>query len=139
MNPTLIEFHIPDFDLAREFYSKLFFEICWERSPEEMKGYLVLSLEDNTICFWGGNEDIYAQKYFQKFPSETPRGFGIEIVIQVEDVCSYYERVKDKIEIFEPLCMRPWGLEDFRLIDPFGFYLRVTSKHDVRDPKYAVK
>lgn len=139
MNPTLIELHVPNFEPAREFYTKLGFAICWERPPEEMKGYLVLSLEDNVICFWGGNEHIFSQKYFQKFSPDVPRGVGLEIVVQVENVRSYYKQVQEKIEIIEPLHTRPWGLEDFRFVDPYGFYLRVTSKHDVRDPKYAVK
>jgi hypothetical protein len=28
---------------------------------------------------------------------------------------------------FEPLSARPWGQTDFRLIDPDGYYIRVTS------------
>jgi uncharacterized glyoxalase superfamily protein PhnB len=27
----------------------------------------------------------------------------------------------------EPLAARPWGQTDFRLIDPDGYYVRVTS------------
>jgi hypothetical protein len=26
----------------------------------------------------------------------------------------------------EPLTDRPWGLRDFRVVDPDGYYLRVT-------------
>lgn len=139
MNPALIELHIRDFAPAREFYSKLGFKTSWERPPEGMKGYLVLTLEDNTLCFWGGNENIHSHEYFSRFPHDTPRGVGLEIVIQVADVRSYYEQVRRKVEILEPLQLRPWGLEDFRLVDPFGYYLRVTSKHEIRDPKYAIK
>jgi hypothetical protein len=28
--------------------------------------------------------------------------------------------------ISEPLQLRPWGLYDFRLTDPDGYYLRIT-------------
>ena len=139
MNPALIELHIPDFTPAREFYGKLGFETSWERPPEGMKGYLVLTLEENVICFWGGNENIYANKYFQRFEKDTPKVYGLEIVLQISDLHTFYEQAKRNFEILEPLQMRPWGLEDFRLIDPFGFYLRVTSKHEIRDSKYAIK
>ncbi|WP_350223849.1 hypothetical protein [Rhizobium sp. CNPSo 3490] len=27
------------------------------------------------------------------------------------------------------LAMQPWGLPDFRLVDPDGYYVRVTSTH----------
>jgi hypothetical protein len=29
----------------------------------------------------------------------------------------------------EPMLDRPWGLRDFRMVDPDGYYLRITS-HD---------
>jgi hypothetical protein len=34
--------------------------------------------------------------------------------------------------------MQPWGVKDFRIEDPFGFYLRITERHNILDPKYAV-
>ena len=30
--------------------------------------------------------------------------------------------------VFEPPQQRPWGLWDFRIVDPDGYYLRVTSR-----------
>ena len=30
--------------------------------------------------------------------------------------------------IAEPLQDRPWGLTDFRIIDPAGHYLRITNR-----------
>ena len=57
----------------------------------------------------------------------------------VEDLESFYKKVKEKVEIFEKLQERPWGLKDFRVVDPFGYYLRFTNKHNILDSKYAVK
>lgn len=53
-NNTLLELQIPDFATAKDFYQKLGFKIVWERPPEEFKGYLVLALNNNLLCFWGG-------------------------------------------------------------------------------------
>lgn len=135
----LVEVHVPDFEITKEFYNKLNFENAWERPPEGFKGYLVMKLENNVICFWAGNKHVYEQDYFKQFPKETPRGYGIELVLMVKDIEKYYQEIQSKIEIFEPLVMRPWGLKDFRIADPFGYYLRFTSVHDILDPKYAVK
>lgn len=40
-----IEFHVPDFQMVKDFYSKLGFSVVWERQPEGHKGYLVLKRE----------------------------------------------------------------------------------------------
>jgi hypothetical protein len=54
-----------------------------------------------------------------------PRGVGLEIVIEVDDVDRAYalasleaERHRGRIE---PLCHRPWNTRDFRLVDPDGY------------------
>lgn len=57
----------------------------------------------------------------------------------VEDIEDYYEKAKEFANVFEPLQQRPWGLKDFRIIDPFGYYIRFTSPHDILDPNNAVK
>jgi lactoylglutathione lyase len=55
------------------------------------------------------------------------RGAGVEIVLEVEDVDAALADVAGAGgRVVEPLRDRPWGLRDFRLIDPDGYYLRVT-------------
>ena len=124
---------------VKDYYGKLGFKVVWERKPEGFKGYLIMRLEDNVLCFWAGNEKVYEQEYFKQFPKGTKRGYGVEIVSMVEDLESFYKKVKEKVEIFEKLQERPWGLKDFRVVDPFGYYLRFTNKHNILDSKYAVK
>lgn len=136
--PVLVELHVTDFDAIKAYYLPLGFKVAWERTPEDLKGYLVLEMDDNILCFWGGNEQVFEQPHFKQFPNGTPRGYGVELVIPVNNVRSYYERVKDTANVVEPLNMQPWGLEDFRCTDPAGYYLRFTSQHDVRDPQFAV-
>lgn len=57
------------------------------------------------------------------------RGAGVEIVLEVEDL----DRAAEAVEaagygLLEPPQDRPWGLRDFRLGDPDGYYLRVTTR-----------
>ena len=57
----------------------------------------------------------------------------------VDNVEGFYENVKDKVNVVEPLVKQPWGLQDFRVVDPFGYYLRFTSKHNILDESNAVE
>lgn len=131
MPRALLELHVPDFNPVKKFYSALGFTIAHEVKPHEKKGYLVMDLEENRLCFWCGNGEAYNQSWFKQFPKDTPRGVGVEIVLQVSDVDGLYERVKDNLNVVTPLENKFWGLRDFRLVDPFGFYIRVTSVHDL--------
>jgi lactoylglutathione lyase len=66
--------------------------------------------------------------YFGRDIATLRRGLGVEIVIEVDDVDGWRDRVAASgHEILEPLQERPWGLRDFRISDPDGYYLRVTS------------
>ncbi len=136
---VLLELHVPDFKKVKDYYGKLGFKAVWERPPEGFKGYLVMKLGGNILCFWAGDGHVYEHEYFSKWGKGTKRGYGVEVVLMIDDIKEYYEQVKDKVDIFEELKDRPWGLKDFRLEDPFGYYLRFTSKHDILDSKYAVK
>ena len=67
--------------------------------------------------------------YFGRNIATLRRGLGVEIVLEVEDVDGCQERVAASGHpILEPLRDRPWGLRDFRISDPDGYYLRVTSR-----------
>jgi len=138
-NNILLELHVPDFEKVKEYYEKLGFDIIWERKPEGFKGYLILKMEDNILCFWAGNEHVYEQSYFKRFPKDTKRGYGVEIVIMVDDVEAYYSKVKGFANVVEELVLQPWGLKDFRVEDPFGYYLRITTYHNILDSINAVK
>jgi catechol 2,3-dioxygenase-like lactoylglutathione lyase family enzyme len=56
------------------------------------------------------------------------RGAGVEIVLEVSDVDTAAEAaVEAGYRLVEPLRERPWGLRDFRVVDPDGYYLRITT------------
>jgi GTP cyclohydrolase II len=138
MNQTLVELHTPDFAPVREFYTAMGFEVVWQRLPEQKKGYLVLAMAGNVVCFWAGNEYVYEHSYFRNFPRPSPRGYGTEIVLTVTDVRDYYDRFPHNSHVVAPLERRAWGVSDFRVVDPVGFYLRITEPHDILDPRHAV-
>ncbi|MGD0246662.1 MAG: VOC family protein [Streptosporangiaceae bacterium] len=54
---------------------------------------------------------------------------GVELVLEVDDVGGDRDRVVGAgWPLEQDLQDRPWGLTDFRIIDPAGYYLRVTSR-----------
>ena len=72
-----------------------------------------------------------ADHHFRPAHFAGPRGVGVEIVIELDDVDAAFARARDAAPAHggqvEPLAVRPWGQTDFRLIDPDGYYVRVTS------------
>ncbi|HSZ42723.1 MAG TPA: VOC family protein [Trebonia sp.] len=72
-----------------------------------------------------------ADHHFRPAHFAGPRGVGVEIVVEVDDVDAAFARARDAAVTsggqVEPLAARPWGQTDFRLIDPDGYYIRVTS------------
>lgn len=58
----------------------------------------------------------------------SDRGAGVEIVLEVDDLDAELARVqRSGHPLAEPPQERPWGLRDFRVADPDGYYLRITN------------
>jgi uncharacterized glyoxalase superfamily protein PhnB len=56
-------------------------------------------------------------------------GRGVEIVLEVDDVDTVYQHVRSEgWPRSAELRRQPWGLTDFRLLNPDGYYWRVTSR-----------
>jgi lactoylglutathione lyase len=72
-----------------------------------------------------------AEHHFRPAHFAGPRGVGVEIVIEVDDVEAAFARARDAAVPHGGqigyLAARPWGQAGFRLIDPDGYYVRVTS------------
>ena len=138
LNDVLVELHVPDFGKAKAFYGKFGFEIVWERLPDADKGYLVMKRGNSVLCFWPGTDFASKHLYFQEFPADTPRGYGVELVVMVENLDELYVVARDAGAVVEDMKVQPWGLRDFRIIDPFGYYLRLTTPHNILDSGNAI-
>jgi hypothetical protein len=86
---------------------------------------------NSILNFYCGNEEVYKQDYFRNYSKDTKRGYGVEIIIPHDDINTLYETVTKKYKnlVVEPLVKR-FSKFDFRITDPFGFYLRFVERYD---------
>ncbi|KKR05568.1 MAG: hypothetical protein UT34_C0002G0075 [candidate division WS6 bacterium GW2011_GWF2_39_15] len=131
-NEIHIELHVPNFDIAENFYSKLGFKVVWRRNLKDDTGYMVMRRDQSIIGFFGGNDLIYNHRYFKQFDKNTVRGYEVEVAIFIKDmkIEDYYTEVMKKINrkyLVGDIKLHSYGKTDFRLVDPFGFYLRFSE------------
>jgi uncharacterized glyoxalase superfamily protein PhnB len=136
LTDTTVELSVDNFETARNFYTKLGFIVVWEEPPKPKKqnGYLVMRLNNSILCFYCGNKEVYNHLYFKNFPKNTKRGYGVEISIPVENIDNYYKKISshlDKKYIYQPLEEKPWDKKDFRVEDPFGYFIRFNEPWNV--------
>lgn len=133
LSTTLIEFSVPDFEVIKDFYGRLDFTVVWEEKPKGLNGYLVMKMQKNVLCFFCGNEHVFEHPFFKTFPKNTKRGYGVEVGFPVDRIDEFYNRIIRKIDkkyVFQPLRLQPWGLKDFRLRDPNGYFIRFAEPAD---------
>ena len=120
--PTRLRLEIFPADLnatVRFYVDLLGFSLATDRRADALP-YLALQRDDVRIgaaVVPGGN------------PAHRRPPTGVEIVLEVD----YLHAERDRIRlagwpIEEDIVRRPWGLQDFRVLDPDGYYLRFTSR-----------
>lgn len=118
--------------LTKKFYGDLGFKVVWERNSEDPNiCYLVMQKGESIFNFYSGSEEVYNHSYFKKFSKITPRGYGVEIIIPVDGIENFYKQVALKYgkNIIKHLG-QIYSHSDFRMVDPFGFYLRFVERYD---------
>ncbi len=119
------ELFVEDMAASIAFYTQV---LAFEVARHEPDGYASLRL-GNAVLGIGPVAKLPEEGgYFGRDISSHRRGLGVEIVLEVDDVDEWHARVgASGHPMLEPLQDRPWGLRDFRIADPDGYYLRITS------------
>ena len=61
-------------------------------------------------------------------PPRTSASAKVEIVLVADDLDAVHgEVVASGWPLSTPMTDQPWGMTDFRLVDPDGIYIRVTA------------
>ena len=119
----VVEFFVRDVDASVAFYKALGFVVA-----RRYEDYVLLRRGEIRLSLQGDSHVVAGPHYFTPHIQQLPRGTGVEVSIQVADVDAEYLRAKTAgLNIVKPMQDRPWGARDFRLADPDGYFLRITS------------
>ena len=119
-----LELFVDDLAVSRDFYTRVLNFSAGEARADGYTpithGKVVLGL--NLRSFLPDDHPV------QLAANERP-GRGIEIVLEVDDITALYAHVCSQAwPVSSPLQRQTWGLSDFRLVDPDGYYVRLTSR-----------
>lgn len=100
-------------------------------SPDSDGGYAYVSRDAIRIGF--ATKDVSQYPQSVKNPADRSQfrmwPVGVEIVVEVDDLKAERERVVQAgWPLDEDVKSQEWGLTDFRIRDPDGYYLRITDK-----------
>ncbi len=120
-----LELFVDDVERSAAFYTSV---LGFSRQSGDAS-YLPVTRGTVTLGL-GPAAGLGARHYFNPELSTARRGLGVELVLEVDDVEACFQHVQQTAPktILTPVGRRSWGLTDFRVADPDGYYLRITSR-----------
>ena len=121
-----LELFVEDVERSVDFYTGV---LGFEVLKRKEDGYTALAQGEALIAL-NRRSTLHPTHPIHARPGE-PLGRGVEIALMVEDVRATYDRVaaRDWPRSTE-LTHQPWGAWDFRILDPDGYYLRISSQDE---------
>ena len=116
-----VEIFPADLDAAVDFYTRVLGFSVTKDQRENPGAYV--SMQRGAVQVGAARRLVSGGRDARRPPA------GAELVLEVDDVAGERDRVvaagwpRD-----EDLRDRLWGLTDFRILDPAGYYLRVTGR-----------
>jgi lactoylglutathione lyase len=123
--PTLrLELFIDDMPASLDFYCRV---LGFEKAAQRPGGHTPLEKGAVRLAL-NLRVELPDHHPIQRRPHERIGG-GVEIVLEVDDIDAMHRHVvAQQWPRSAELTRRPWGLTDFRVTDPDGYYWRVTSR-----------
>jgi catechol 2,3-dioxygenase-like lactoylglutathione lyase family enzyme len=110
-----------DLDVIVDFYTRILLFRLTADQRDEPDPYVSLQRDD--VRIGAARRAVPGAGAARRPPA------GVELVLEADDVIAERERViAAGWPVAEDLKDRPWGLTDFRVLDPAGYYLRITNR-----------
>lgn len=117
---------VKDLQVSAAFYTETFGFKELATSP----GYILLHRSPLTLGL-KTDELLWHPDSGERPVESLVRGVGVELVLETSDIDQFHTRMQQAgAAIHEPLKEQPWGATDFRMLDPDGYYWRITSPRD---------
>ena len=121
--PIVIEFFASDIDRSIDFYAHLGFRVA-----KRFEDWVLLRRGETRLGLQGDAHAVAGPHYFTPHIGRSPRGTGVEVSVQVDDVDGVYAAaLAAGLNIVKPIQDRPGRARDFRVADPDGYFVRITS------------
>ena len=120
-----LELFVTNMEKSIDFYTNV---LGFERMKGE-PGYAPVR-SGSVLIALGPAAGLPKKHHFNPEVQNGRRGLGVEIVLEVDDLKSSFEKVKASgyKGVVSPMQKQSWGATDFRVTDPDGYYLRITSR-----------
>ena len=118
-----LELFVTDLSASVDFYRRV---LKFKVSEQESDGYTPMTngQVDLSLNLHAGLPDDHPVKAARN----ERLGRGVEIVLEVNDIEAMYAHVlSTNWPLSSELKRRPWGKTDFRLLDPDGYYWRIST------------
>jgi catechol 2,3-dioxygenase-like lactoylglutathione lyase family enzyme len=115
-----LEIFVTDLERSTAFYTDVLGFTVTAGSDEE---YRELSGHDTRIAL----QPIANLSVDHPLRRPGPLGLGLELVLEVANLEDLFEHVLARWPVEAGLHEQPWGLVDFRVLDPDGYYWRPTQ------------
>jgi len=118
----------PDLDPTIDFYTRV---LRFTLDRDERHTHIpYVALRRGQVLLGAASRDATVARDQRRPPT------GVELVLEVEDVLTELDHVRRQgWPLEEDLVARPWGLRDFRVLDPNGYYLRITERTPATVPR----
>jgi lactoylglutathione lyase len=119
-----LELFISDLGASVDFYTRV---LGFQKDAQRSGDYTPLVTGSVRLAL-NLHSELGADHPIRLGAHERP-GRGVEIVLEVDDIEAMYQHViAENWPRSAELRRQPWALTDFRVLDPDGYYWRITSR-----------
>lgn len=120
-----LELFVDDIAASQDFYTRV---LNFTAGEPHADGYLPIN--NGEVALGLNLRSSLPHTHPLQLTARERPGRGVEIVLEIGDINALYAHVRAQgWPIASPLQPQAWGLSDFRLVDPDGYYLRLTSRN----------